>query len=86
MLARYNEKGGRYFSRSEVLKATLTFGVLFRVQWFPLKDAPSGRVHFKLEWLTLLPSTDHLEQVCVPESLLFCFSVYTSAALATLSR
>lgn len=31
MSARYNEKGGRYFSRSEVLKATLTFGVLFRV-------------------------------------------------------
>uniref|UniRef100_A0A4W6FC62 Extended synaptotagmin-like protein 1b n=1 Tax=Lates calcarifer TaxID=8187 RepID=A0A4W6FC62_LATCA len=30
--------------------------------WFPLKDTPSGRVHFKLEWLALLPSADRLEQ------------------------
>uniref|UniRef100_A0A4W6FD93 Extended synaptotagmin-like protein 1b n=1 Tax=Lates calcarifer TaxID=8187 RepID=A0A4W6FD93_LATCA len=32
--------------------------------WFPLKDTPSGRVHFKLEWLALLPSADRLEQTC----------------------
>ncbi|XP_054473264.1 extended synaptotagmin-1 [Anoplopoma fimbria] len=31
--------------------------------WFPLKETPSGRVHFRLEWLTLLPGTDRLEQV-----------------------
>ncbi|KAM9813857.1 extended synaptotagmin-1-like [Neosynchiropus ocellatus] len=31
--------------------------------WFTLKDAPSGRVHLKLEWLALLPNTDQLEQV-----------------------
>uniref|UniRef100_A0A8C4Z2S9 Extended synaptotagmin-like protein 1b n=1 Tax=Gadus morhua TaxID=8049 RepID=A0A8C4Z2S9_GADMO len=31
--------------------------------WFSLKDTPSGRVHLRLEWLTLLPSTDRLEQV-----------------------
>ncbi|XP_038551560.1 extended synaptotagmin-1 [Micropterus salmoides] len=30
--------------------------------WFTLKDTPSGRVHFRLEWLALLPSTDRLEQ------------------------
>uniref|UniRef100_A0A8D3C1T5 Extended synaptotagmin-like protein 1b n=1 Tax=Scophthalmus maximus TaxID=52904 RepID=A0A8D3C1T5_SCOMX len=30
--------------------------------WFTLKDTPSGRVHFRLEWLTLLPSSDRLEQ------------------------
>ncbi|KAG8007892.1 Extended synaptotagmin-1 [Nibea albiflora] len=30
--------------------------------WFTLKDTPSGRVHFRLEWLSLLASTDHLEQ------------------------
>lgn len=34
-------------------------------QWFTLKDTESGRVHFRLEWLSLLPSTDHLEQVWV---------------------
>ncbi|XP_068170607.1 extended synaptotagmin-1 [Antennarius striatus] len=31
--------------------------------WFTLKETPSGRVRFRLEWLSLLPSTDHLEQV-----------------------
>nr|XP_033938952.1 extended synaptotagmin-1 isoform X1 [Pseudochaenichthys georgianus] len=31
--------------------------------WFPLKETTSGRVHFRLEWLTLLPSTDRLEEV-----------------------
>ncbi|XP_041835986.1 extended synaptotagmin-1 isoform X1 [Melanotaenia boesemani] len=31
--------------------------------WFTLKDAPSGRIHFRLEWLALLPSTDRLEQI-----------------------
>ncbi|KAM6981454.1 extended synaptotagmin-1 [Aplochiton taeniatus] len=32
-------------------------------EWFTLKDAPSGRVHLRLEWLSLLPSTERLEQV-----------------------
>ncbi|XP_040889908.1 extended synaptotagmin-1 isoform X2 [Toxotes jaculatrix] len=31
--------------------------------WFTLKDTSSGRVHFRLEWLALLPNTDQLEQV-----------------------
>uniref|UniRef100_A0AAQ5ZC50 Extended synaptotagmin-like protein 1b n=1 Tax=Amphiprion ocellaris TaxID=80972 RepID=A0AAQ5ZC50_AMPOC len=31
--------------------------------WFTLKDTPSGRVHFRLEWLALLPSTDRLDQI-----------------------
>nr|XP_029135397.1 extended synaptotagmin-1-like [Labrus bergylta] len=31
--------------------------------WFTLKDTTSGKVHFRLEWLTLLPNTDRLEQV-----------------------
>ncbi|XP_068450456.1 extended synaptotagmin-1 isoform X2 [Clinocottus analis] len=31
--------------------------------WFTLKDTPSGRVHFRLEWLALLPVTDQLEQI-----------------------
>ncbi|KAK2914947.1 hypothetical protein Q8A73_005541 [Channa argus] len=30
--------------------------------WFTLKDTESGRVHFRLEWLALLSSTDQLEQ------------------------
>nr|XP_040060022.1 extended synaptotagmin-1 [Gasterosteus aculeatus aculeatus] len=31
--------------------------------WFNLKETPSGRVHFRLEWLALLPGTDRLEQM-----------------------
>uniref|UniRef100_A0A3B5MUP8 Extended synaptotagmin-like protein 1b n=1 Tax=Xiphophorus couchianus TaxID=32473 RepID=A0A3B5MUP8_9TELE len=31
--------------------------------WFTLKDTPSGRVHFKLEWLALQSNTEQLEQV-----------------------
>uniref|UniRef100_A0A8C9TM65 Extended synaptotagmin 1 n=1 Tax=Scleropages formosus TaxID=113540 RepID=A0A8C9TM65_SCLFO len=32
-------------------------------EWFPLKDTSSGRVHLKMEWLCLLPSTEQLDQV-----------------------
>ncbi|KAF7654454.1 hypothetical protein LDENG_00069620 [Lucifuga dentata] len=31
--------------------------------WFNLKDTQTGRVHLRLEWLALLPSTDRLEQI-----------------------
>ncbi|XP_029357277.1 extended synaptotagmin-1 [Echeneis naucrates] len=31
--------------------------------WYTLKDTPSGRIHFRLEWLALLPNTDRLEQI-----------------------
>nr|XP_057911715.1 extended synaptotagmin-1 isoform X1 [Doryrhamphus excisus] len=32
-------------------------------EWFPLKDTPSGRVHLRLEWLSLMSTTDRLEQI-----------------------
>ncbi|CDQ77575.1 unnamed protein product [Oncorhynchus mykiss] len=32
-------------------------------EWFTLKETKSGRVHFRLEWLVLLPNTEQLEQV-----------------------
>ncbi|XP_048856213.1 uncharacterized protein esyt1b isoform X1 [Brienomyrus brachyistius] len=32
-------------------------------EWFPLKDIDTGRLHLKMEWLSLLPSSDKLEQV-----------------------
>ncbi|MBN3303440.1 ESYT1 protein, partial [Amia calva] len=32
-------------------------------EWFTLKDVQSGRVHLRLEWLSLLPSADRLEEV-----------------------
>uniref|UniRef100_A0A8B9HTS9 Extended synaptotagmin-like protein 1a n=1 Tax=Astyanax mexicanus TaxID=7994 RepID=A0A8B9HTS9_ASTMX len=31
--------------------------------WFTLKDAPSGKVHLRLEWLSLLPSAERLTEV-----------------------
>uniref|UniRef100_A0A8C7TMV2 Extended synaptotagmin-like protein 1b n=1 Tax=Oncorhynchus mykiss TaxID=8022 RepID=A0A8C7TMV2_ONCMY len=38
---------------------------IFVSQWFTLKETKSGRVHFRLEWLVLLPNTEQLEQVCI---------------------
>uniref|UniRef100_A0AAR2K7R2 C2 domain-containing protein n=1 Tax=Pygocentrus nattereri TaxID=42514 RepID=A0AAR2K7R2_PYGNA len=32
-------------------------------EWFTLKDAPSGKVHLRLEWLSLLPSAERLNEV-----------------------
>ncbi|KAG9269094.1 extended synaptotagmin-1 [Astyanax mexicanus] len=32
-------------------------------EWFTLKDAPSGKVHLRLEWLSLLPSAERLTEV-----------------------
>uniref|UniRef100_A0AAR2JI63 Extended synaptotagmin-like protein 1a n=1 Tax=Pygocentrus nattereri TaxID=42514 RepID=A0AAR2JI63_PYGNA len=33
------------------------------ITWFTLKDAPSGKVHLRLEWLSLLPSAERLNEV-----------------------
>ncbi|XDV46022.1 hypothetical protein PO909_014004 [Leuciscus waleckii] len=32
-------------------------------EWYTLKDATSGQVHLKLEWLSLLPSAERLNEV-----------------------
>ncbi|XP_062871506.1 extended synaptotagmin-1 [Trichomycterus rosablanca] len=32
-------------------------------EWFNLKDTASGKVHLRLEWLSLLPSAEHLSEV-----------------------
>ncbi|KAL4646178.1 extended synaptotagmin-1 [Arapaima gigas] len=32
-------------------------------EWFTLKDTTSGRIHLKLEWLSLKPSAEQLDQV-----------------------
>lgn len=32
-------------------------------EWYTLKDATSGQVHLRLEWLSLLPSADRLTEV-----------------------
>uniref|UniRef100_A0A8C1W229 Extended synaptotagmin-like protein 1a n=1 Tax=Cyprinus carpio TaxID=7962 RepID=A0A8C1W229_CYPCA len=38
-------------------------GQELELEWFTLKDVPSGRVHLKLEWLSLLPSAERLDEV-----------------------
>lgn len=32
-------------------------------QWFDLEEAPTGKLHLKLEWLSLLSTSEKLEQV-----------------------
>ncbi|KAM6927192.1 uncharacterized protein FYW49_003387 [Xenentodon cancila] len=48
-------------------RTTLDLGIVKKSiavdDWFTLKDTPSGRVHVKLEWLALLPSTQRIEQI-----------------------
>uniref|UniRef100_A0A3B3CV33 Extended synaptotagmin-like protein 1b n=1 Tax=Oryzias melastigma TaxID=30732 RepID=A0A3B3CV33_ORYME len=43
------------------------------LQWFTLKESSSGRIHFRLEWLSLLSTTDKLEQVGAYNFLFFIF-------------
>uniref|UniRef100_A0A3Q3EBH0 Extended synaptotagmin-1-like n=1 Tax=Hippocampus comes TaxID=109280 RepID=A0A3Q3EBH0_HIPCM len=51
---------GRYMTKLDlgIVKKSIAVD-----NWFPLKDTPSGRVHLKLEWLALMPTTDRLEQI-----------------------
>ncbi|KAL1020891.1 hypothetical protein UPYG_G00006050 [Umbra pygmaea] len=41
-------------------------------EWFTLKDAPSGSVHLRLEWLSLLPSADRLCEVIQRNQNVIC--------------
>uniref|UniRef100_A0A8C9R2A7 Extended synaptotagmin 1 n=1 Tax=Scleropages formosus TaxID=113540 RepID=A0A8C9R2A7_SCLFO len=38
-------------------------GQELEVDWFTLKDTAAGRIHLKLEWLSLKPTADQLNQV-----------------------
>uniref|UniRef100_A0A673MCS0 Extended synaptotagmin-1-like n=1 Tax=Sinocyclocheilus rhinocerous TaxID=307959 RepID=A0A673MCS0_9TELE len=38
-------------------------GQELELEWYTLKDVPSGQVHLKLEWLSLLPSAERLNEV-----------------------
>uniref|UniRef100_A0A6Q2Z2F2 C2 domain-containing protein n=2 Tax=Esox lucius TaxID=8010 RepID=A0A6Q2Z2F2_ESOLU len=41
-------------------------------EWFTLKDAPSGSVHLRLEWLSLLSSADRLSEVIQRNQNVIC--------------
>lgn len=34
------------------------------LQWFDLEEVTTGKLHLKLEWLSLYPSAEKLDQVC----------------------
>ncbi|XP_076840376.1 extended synaptotagmin-1 [Brachyhypopomus gauderio] len=55
-------------------------------EWFTLKDAPSGKVHLRLEWLSLLSSPERLNEVLQKNSNITISSKTTnppSAAILT---
>lgn len=33
------------------------------MQWFDLEEVSTGKLHLRLEWLSLLPTAEKLEQV-----------------------
>ncbi|XP_063070881.1 extended synaptotagmin-1 [Engraulis encrasicolus] len=41
-------------------------------EWFPLKEAKTGRVHLRLEWLTLQDNTEKLDEVIQRNSAVTC--------------
>ncbi|XP_006011666.1 extended synaptotagmin-2-A isoform X2 [Latimeria chalumnae] len=49
--------GSFFFSLDEVEKRQLVD------EWFPLAEVPSGKLHLKLEWLTLMSTAEKLDQV-----------------------
>ncbi|MCI4387626.1 hypothetical protein PGIGA_G00076430 [Pangasianodon gigas] len=55
-------------------------------EWFNLKDAETGKVHLKLEWLSLLPSAERLTEVLQKNQNITTFGKTTdppSAAILT---
>ncbi|KAJ8258253.1 hypothetical protein GJAV_G00194840 [Gymnothorax javanicus] len=53
-------------------------------EWFTLKDAPSGRVHLRLEWLSLLSNADQLDQVLLRNKNLAITSKTTDSPSAAI--
>lgn len=45
------------------LFARLFHITLLNFQWFTLDEVSKGKLHLKLEWLTLMPTADNLDKV-----------------------
>lgn len=41
----------------------LLLNLCFSLQWFTLDEVCKGKLHLKLEWLTLMPDTSALDKV-----------------------
>lgn len=66
-------------TQSHEKRMCLTWTPVFCKQWFNLKDASSGSVHLRLEWLSLLSSADRLSEVSLhltPLMTLYCYILY----------
>uniref|UniRef100_A0A673AUL2 Extended synaptotagmin-like protein 2b n=1 Tax=Sphaeramia orbicularis TaxID=375764 RepID=A0A673AUL2_9TELE len=49
--------------KDDFLGSVYIFDMLSRCQWFDLEEAPTGKLHLKLEWLSLLKTPEKLDQV-----------------------
>lgn len=52
------------------LVLTILYGL--SLQWFTLDEVSKGKLHLKLEWLTLKSTVENLDQVCLC-TLFFAF-------------
>lgn len=52
------------------LFARLFHITLLNFQWFTLDEVSKGKLHLKLEWLTLMPTADNLDKV-LKEHIIF---------------
>ena len=56
---------------AEALTTLLGVHSLIHFQWFHLEEISTGKLHLKLEWLSLLSTPDKMDQVgCWPLLLL----------------
>lgn len=53
--------GGRA-GHGSLVQESLT-GLELSLQWFALDEVPRGKLHLKLEWLTLVPDAVNLDKV-----------------------
>ncbi|XP_037549873.1 extended synaptotagmin-2-A-like [Nematolebias whitei] len=55
---------GNYWQMREIqLSSSMDFQVVFEGKWFELEEAPTGKLHLKLEWLSLFSTPEKLDQV-----------------------
>uniref|UniRef100_A0A4X1TW62 Extended synaptotagmin-2 n=1 Tax=Sus scrofa TaxID=9823 RepID=A0A4X1TW62_PIG len=56
---------GNQIFQSKVIKESLSpkWNEVYEALWFALDEVPKGKLHLKLEWLTLVPNAVNLEKV-----------------------
>uniref|UniRef100_A0A4W5PIR5 Extended synaptotagmin 2 n=1 Tax=Hucho hucho TaxID=62062 RepID=A0A4W5PIR5_9TELE len=56
---------GNQLFRSKVIKKTINpkWNEVYEAMWFVMEEVDTGKLHLKLEWLSLLPTREKLDQV-----------------------